>query len=92
MEDEELGLYPVERQYFSDTKLGTGNLTMQLENETFEPRLSMLFNPTTCLHEFALTTDLKKVRDIMQDVIYKAGIDADILEGNCNALTLQKTG
>ena len=90
MEHEELGLYPVERQYFSDAKLGTGNATMVLENETCEPRLSLLFNPTTCLHDFALTTDMKKVHEVMQDVIYKAGIDADILEGNCKRIDVTK--
>jgi len=78
MESEELGSYPVQRDYYSDVKLGTGNLTMVLENETLAPRLSTIFNPTTCFHEFALTTDMKKVRDVMQEVIYKAGIDVDI--------------
>jgi len=90
MEHEELGLYPVERQYFSEVKLGSGNLTMVLHNETLGPRLDTMFNPTTCLHEFQLTTDLKKVRDIMQDVIYKAGIDADILEGKCKRIDVTK--
>ncbi len=90
MEHEELGLYPVERQYFSEVKLGSGNLTMVLHNETLGPRLDTMFNPTTCLHEFQLTTDMKKVRDIMQDVIYKAGIDADILEGRCKRIDVTK--
>jgi len=89
-EHEELGLYPVERQYFSDAKLGTGNATMVLNNETCEPRLSLLFNPTTCFHDFALTTDIKKVREVMQDVIYKAGVDADILEGECKRIDVTK--
>lgn len=90
MEDEERGSYPVQREYFSDVKLGAGNLTMVLHNETLGPRLDTMFNPTTCLHEFQLTTDMKKVRDIMQDVIYKAGIDVDILEGNCKRIDVTK--
>jgi len=90
MESEELGSYPVQRDYYSDVKLGTGNLTMVLENETLAPRLSTIFNPTTCFHEFALTTDMKKVRDVMQDVIYKAGIDVDILEGKCKRIDVTK--
>ena len=90
MESEELGAYAVQRDYYSDVKLGTGNLTMKLENETFEPRLSLLFNPTTCLHEYRLTSDMKKVRDIMQDVVYKAGIDTDIFDGEGGRLDITK--
>jgi len=90
MEDEEHGSYPIERRYFSDSKVGSGNLTMKLENEVYEPRLNVIFNPTLCLHEFALTTDMKSVNDIMQDVIYKAGIDVDIREGRCKRIDVTK--
>ena len=89
-ECEEFGSYPVQRRYFTPTKLGTGNLTMVLDNEVYEPRVSTIFNPTTCLHEFALTTDMKKVRDIMQDIIYKAGIDADIEDGESKRYDITK--
>lgn len=90
IENEELGIYPIERRYFSDGKVGSGNLTMKLENEVYEPRLNVIFNPTTCLHEFALTTDMRKVHEVIQDVIYKAGVDVDIREGRCKRIDVTK--